>query len=97
MSIPKKVNDVMIVEKKLLHQVLSEIKNRDVNADPHDLGKQMTYFNKVFDLIDKIKKHRRDMSVEFHGKDLRAIETSPEAIENLSLLDEARRDLDRLQ
>ncbi len=95
-KLPKKVNDVMIAEKKLLQHLVDGIKKLDPKADLYDRGKEMTYYNKGFDLYEKLKKARRDMSVEFHGKDLRAIETSPEAIQNLSLLDEARRDLERL-
>jgi hypothetical protein len=97
MDTPKEIKDILDTENTLLKQVLSEIRSRDTHADTNEKNKEMGYFNKALDLAEKLRKCRREITVEHHGKDIHAIERSPEVIKNLSLLDEARRDLENLQ
>lgn len=96
MSIPKEIKEVLTAEERLLKQLLLEIANRDPQADEADKGKQMTYFNKSLDLLKKLREIRRDITLEVNKKDVHAIETSPEAAANLSLLDEARKGIAQL-
>ncbi len=96
MDTPKEIKNVLDTEGVLLKQILTEIKARDCHADIADKNKEMGYFNKALELIEKLRKTRREITVEHHGKDIHAIERSPEAIQNLALLDETRRKLEQL-